>query len=422
MSSWVSADLNSGFTLNNLPYGVYSVGDSPRHVGVAVGHHVLDLHVLAREHVLDGLGFDATALLEPTLNKFASLGKPAHRALRSFLQELLKPETSLNLTLKDNQALKGLALVEQKDVVLHLPMDIGDYTDFFVGPHHAENCAKLLKTKGDKFAPNFMNMPLGYHGRASSVVVSGTPVYRPNGQVSLQGAQTLSKCQQLDFEVEFAAFIGRGNPHGTSIGVNEAEDHIFGVVLMNDWSARDIQFAESTPLGPFNGKNFCTTISPWIVPLEALEPFRTAPMHPGPWLPYLTQDREDTVYDIPVDARIQVNSETYHAVRCNTKNVAFSFAQMVAHHTVGGCPMRPGDLLGTGTLSGATREEVGCLLEVSQHGTQPYEMGGIGSTGGNIQRGYLEDGDRVSFSAQATRPGSDPVNLGVCQGQIVVSP
>ena len=139
MSSWVSADLNSGFTLNNLPYGVYSVGDSPRHVGVAVGHHVLDLHVLAREHVLDGLGFDATALLEPTLNKFASLGKPAHRALRSFLQELLKPETSLNLTLKDNQALKGLALVEQKDVVLHLPMDIGDYTDFFVGPHHAEN-------------------------------------------------------------------------------------------------------------------------------------------------------------------------------------------------------------------------------------------------------------------------------------------
>lgn len=302
MASWIPIEDGSDFSLQNLPYGVFSTDDLDQRIGVAIGDYVLDLKALAQEKVFAAIDFDSSTLEEPTINAYASLRKSVHHDVRKLMQDILSESTLLGPVLRDHRDRRDRVLVPLSRAKMHMPMHIGDYTDFFVGLYHAQNVcgnprlmifldALAIANAGGKccdifrpgmgLPPNFSSLPVGYHGRASSVVISGTPVHRPRGQIVLNGIPTESLCQKLDFEVEFAAFIGRGNKMGSRIGVNEAEDHIFGVVLMNDWSARDIQQWESTPLGPFNGKNFCTTISPWIVTLEALEPFRTTPLTVG---------------------------------------------------------------------------------------------------------------------------------------------
>nr|KAK5438584.1 hypothetical protein LTR18_008560 [Exophiala xenobiotica] len=422
MASWVTEE-TSNFSLQNLPYGVFSIKGSKPRIGVAIGDYVLDLTVLAEEGVFDDLDFDITTLKQSTLNEYAALAKSVHSGLRHRLQKLLEKDTRSGKVLRDNQGLRDKALVPLDSAKMHLPMIIGDYTDFFVGLHHAVTCAGLVKPGStiEQLCPCFYNLPIAYNGRASSVVVSGTSFHRPNGQFPVDGNVVSGPCRKLDHEVEFACFIGRGNAMGSPIGVDAAEDCIFGFVLMNDWSARDIQMYEATLMGPFNGKSFCTTVSPWVVPPEALEPFRVAPKAMPRELPdYLVEKNQRSVYDIPVRATLGANGQRYRIADCNTNNVIFSFAQMIAHHTRGGCPLRTGDLVATGTLSGPKRENAGCLLEQTLGGTDPYEMAAENSTESNVRRAYLEDNDTVEFTAQVTGPdGIGNVGFGVCSGKVL---
>ncbi|EXJ69400.1 fumarylacetoacetase [Cladophialophora psammophila CBS 110553] len=425
MDTWVEDHHQSGFSVQNLPYGIFSAPERDRRIGVAIGRHILDLKVLAEKGTFAALDIDKTTLEEQTLNRYAALGQGVHRKVRAFLQSILRADTSLGRFLRDDAALKKEALVPRQKAEMHLPFDIGDYTDFFTSPYHAQNVGALRPRPlpGTQPPESMYNMPLGYHGRSSSVVVSGTPVRRPRGQFLVNEAPAFGPSQKLDFEVEFAAFIGKGNEHGIAIPVVEAEEHIFGVVLMNDWSARDIQSTEATPLGPFNGKNFCTTISPWVVPLDALELLRTKPVpsHTS-LLPYLQEARKDTVYDIPIDVFLELDSQEYHLVQGNTKNILFSFAQMIAHHTAGGCPLKSGDLIGTGTLSGSTPSELGCLLEATRNGSQPLEGSTLDVHKRKISRAWLEDGDVIKFRVGNTGSNGRHVDFGCCEGKVVPQP
>ncbi|KAH8893598.1 fumarylacetoacetase [Thozetella sp. PMI_491] len=421
MLSWVPIGDDSDFSLQNLPYGVFSTRATEQRIGVAVGGHVLDLKLLARSHIFVSLGFDTSTLEEPTLNKYSGLGRKVHRKVRALLQDILRYDTSVGHVLRDNAVLREQALIPVQEVQMHLPMAIGDYTDFFTSPYHARNCTDIFRP-GQDLPPAFFRQPLGYGGRSSSIVVSGTPIRRPRGQFVQNGEAVFGPCQKLDFEVEFAAFVGQGNADGTPIDVRDAEDHIFGFVLHNDWSARDIQKAEATPLGPLNGKNFCTTISPWIVTPEALELYRAKTIKPGNLLPYLDEQEKDSVHDIPIDVHLEVGSVRYEVAQCNTKYTCFSFAQMLAHHTAGGCPMRPGDLLATGTLSGPTRPSLGCFLESSWDGTRKCELTGTCSTDKPLSREWLQDGDVIHFTARRKCiDGPGYVGFGACSGQIILS-
>ncbi|KAH8808016.1 hypothetical protein F5884DRAFT_857573 [Xylogone sp. PMI_703] len=424
MASWIPVKEDSDFSLRNLPYGVFSANGSGPRIGTAIGEFALDLKVLAQDGVFNDLNFVTTTLQEPTLNPYAALGKDVHREVRKRLQQILEKDTKLGNILRDNQDRRNRSLIPLSTITMHLPMVIGDYTDFFIGLAHAQNSASIARPGKtlEEIVPSFFGLPIAYHGRASSVVVSGTPFHRPKGQYVIDGKPQSGPCQKLDFEVEFACLIGQSNKMGDAIDVNNAEDHIFGVVLMNDWSARDIQFWESSLLGPFNGKNFCTTISPWVVPLDALEPFRTAPKLPDrELLPYLVQEKKESVYDIPVKVTLEANSEKYYVSTANTNNVIFSLAQMIAHHTRGGCPLRTGDLIATGTVSSEPLRERGCFLEMTQHGTVPYEIEAISSSK-NANRYYLEDGDIVEFTAQLKGPdGQGNVGFGACTGQVLAA-
>ncbi|KAF2428300.1 fumarylacetoacetase [Tothia fuscella] len=423
MASWISVHDNSDFSLHNLPYGVFSVNRSRPRIGVAIGGYVLDLKVIAQDQILGDLEFNTQTLEEKDSNAYAALGKDVHTRVRKRLHQLLEAETTLGSVLRDHQDRRNRSLVLLSNVTMHLPVKIGDNTDFFVGLHHAENVCGPIDGSAE-ICPSFFDMPIAYHGRSSSVVISATPVHRPKGQFVEDGKPVSAPCRQLDFEVELALVVGQGSKMGSSIDVKEAEDHIFGVVLMNDWSARDIQLWESTVLGPFNGKNFCTTISPWIVPLEALEPFRTAPSKPDrELLAYLTQKEVESAYDIPIQVTtFEVNNEKYDAGKCNTNNVIFSLAQMLTHHTRGGCPLRPGDLIATGTLSGPTQSELGCLMEATRHGTESYEMQAMSSSKGKISRKYLENGDIIEFTAQARgKDGLGNVGFGKCSGKVLAA-
>ncbi|KAK6371289.1 hypothetical protein LTS17_009020 [Exophiala oligosperma] len=426
MASWIEIKEDSDFSLRNLPYGVFSTdGSKPPRIGIAIGDHVLDMSVLAADGVFDDIGFDVKTITgETTLNSYAAQGKDVHSKVRKRLQDLLEKETKLGSLLRDNQGRRARALVPMNSVKMHLPMAIGDYTDFFIGLHHAVICADVIKpgAKIEQLCPCFYNLPVAYNGRASSVVVSGTPFHRPRGQVPVENGQIVSgPCRKLDFEVEFACFIGKGNAFGQEIKVDQAEEHIFGFVLMNDWSARDIQFYEAPMMGPFNGKSFCTSVSPWVVPLDALEPFRTLPSEtPRLLADYLTGKKTKSAYNIAIKATLEANSERYDIATCNTNNVIFSFPQMLAHHTRGGCPLQPGDLVATGTLSGPTKAESGCFFEQTRGGKEPYELKALKMGKGSVQRGFLEDNDTVEFRAQVSLgDGLGNVGFGVCGGKVL---
>jgi fumarylacetoacetase len=414
--SFVEVGSGNHFPLENLPYGVFrpSEGGDPR-PGVAIGDLVLDLSVIAAAGLFNGpLLSSSTCFSQASLNAFMALGRPAWKEARATLQKLLSADEP---TLRDNAPLRAKAFFPTSEVKMEVPAVIGDYTDFFSSKEHATNTGTIFRGPENALPANWLQIPIAYHGRASSVVISGTDIHRPRGQtMPPTGEKTpgFKPSGLLDFELEMAIFIGPGNELGSPVTVENAADHIFGFVLMNDWSARDIQKWETVPLGPFLGKNFGTTISPWIVTLEALEPFICeAPVQDPAPLPYLTETKR-TSYDIPLQVAIQPEGETKASVVCrsNFKYLYWTVSQQLAHHTINGCNLRSGDLLASGTISGPEPGSLGSFLEQSWAGTKfiSLEHGGT--------RKFIQDGDDVIMSASCQGEGFT-VGFGECRGKVL---
>jgi len=425
--SWIEAanDPACDFSIQNLPFGIFSdARNSARRVGVAIGDSIVDLAVLQASGLLRlpgtgtrtdaGVAASEQVFSRDTLNDFIALGRDAWRSVRIQLSGLLSRETA---TLRDDVALRERALVPQASATLHLPVQIPGYTDFYSSKEHATNVGSMFRDPKNALLPNWSEMPIGYNGRASSVVVSGTPVRRPNGQLKLpdQERPVFGGCRKLDIELETGFIVGRGNALGEPIACADAEAHIFGMVLLNDWSARDIQQWEYVPLGPFNAKTFATTISPWIVTLDALEPFRSpAPPRPGgdlPPLPYL-QAPGDGAFRITLEVwlRSSIMPAPVRVSQSDFVSLYWTLSQMIAHHTSNGCPLVPGDLIGSGTVSGPEKQNQGCLLELTHRGAHPLQLP-TGET-----RAFLEDGDEVILRAYCEREGCVPIGFGDCRG------
>ena len=425
LHSWLDAanDPACDYPVQNLPLGVFSrraSDDRPR-VGVAVGESVLDLSALHRAGLFAGTPVGSkNVFAQPALNAFLALGRPAWTALRERLCELLDTNTA---ALRDDGALRDAALVPLIEADLHLPVVIGDYTDFYASAHHATNVGKMFRPDSAPLLPNYKHMPVGYHGRASSVVLTGAPVRRPMGQTKADDAQTptFGPCRLLDYELEMAAVVGAGNALGSRIDIRRWRDHLVGMVLLNDWSARDIQKWEYVPLGPFNAKNFASTISPWVVTFDALAPFAVGPPARGPEDPpnldYLTPPGD--AFDITLEVLLQsqqmrdAGAPPMRVSRGSLEDMYWTVAQMLAHHTSTDCNLRPGDLLGTGTVSGPRDDSRGCLLERTWRGTQPLTL----PTG--EARKFLADGDTVIIRGFCEREGFRRIGLGECVGTIL---
>ncbi|MGM0875864.1 MAG: fumarylacetoacetase [Bacillota bacterium] len=394
MKSFIATTPESHFPLQNLPYGIFQPkGKDPR-AGTAIGDFVLDLSVIDDAGLLNGTGAEKKNLFScSSLNNLMAQGRPVWTTVRAKLQHLLSANTP---DLRDDEELRSKAFHRLTDVEMLLPADIGDYTDFYASKEHASNVGTMFRGKDNALMPNWTHLPIGYHGRASSIVPSGTKIRRPSGQRKPKDSENpiFAPSIQLDFELEIGWFIGPGNHLGEPVPVDKAEEHIFGLVLVNDWSARDIQAWEYQPLGPFLSKNFATSISPWVVPLEALEPFREAGPRQDPEpLSYLQQTK-DGAFNINLEVHLTPENmeETTRITKTNFQYMYWSIAQQVAHHTITGCNMRPGDMHASGTISGPERDERGSLLELSWRGTEPIQL----KSGG--ERSWIEDGDKLTIS------------------------
>ncbi len=389
LRSFVPVDAASDFPIQNLPYGVFSTAALPTpRVGVAIGDFVLDLWELEQDCRLPvrNLGVFST----PSLNPFMALGPKVWSQTRARISELLRHDHD---ELRDNPGLRQRALVPMAQAKLHLPFTVAGYTDFYSSKEHATNVGVMFRGKDNALQPNWLHMPIGYNGRASTVVVSGTKVRRPRGQLKPPTAETPSfgPCQRLDFELEMGAVIGQPSPMGEMLTEAQAEAMIFGFVLLNDWSARDIQQWEYVPLGPFQAKAFATSISPWVITREALEPFRLqGPRQDPAPLPYLQQAQPNN-YDLQLDVALRAASmnEAVNICHTNFKYMYWSSVQQLVHHASSGCAMNVGDLLGSGTISGPEKSQRGSLLEISWNGTEPIDL----SDG--IKRTFLEDGNSL---------------------------
>ncbi|MDE3185967.1 MAG: fumarylacetoacetase [Acidobacteriota bacterium] len=421
--SWITSanDPVSDFPIQNLPYGVFCHRGETR-IGVAIGDRILDLRACVREGLLAGLADELVAACgAEVLNPLMSLGRGAWRGLRARITELLDADEA-------SKAMQGRVealLVPMREAVMQLPAQIGDYTDFYASIHHATRVGRLFRPE-NPLLPNYKHVPIGYHGRASSIVVSGQEIRRPRGQTKPSaGEPEFGPTKSLDYELEVGVFVGPGNALGRSIPIAEAEEHVFGLCLVNDWSARDMQAWEYQPLGPFLAKNFATTISPWIVPMEALAPFRVrgperAADDPAPMAHLRSPSAETDGFDLTL--RVYLESRQMRQAGAapillstgNLRALYWSIAQLVTHHASNGCNLRPGDLLATGTVSGAATGSEGCLLEKTR------EHGPIALPGGEL-RTFLEDGDRVTFRAGAQRAGMPRIGFGECAGTIAAA-
>jgi fumarylacetoacetase len=423
MTSWLQIPKNSPFSLANIPFGIISSQSTSKVGAIAIGDHALNLSAfgsLGGFSHLSEFQQHIGVFNQPTLNDFAALGRPVHRQVREYLQDVFRADTKFPQVLKDNAALRDAALLPLSQVTNHVPMQIGDYTDFYAGLNHAYNIGVLFRGPDNALQPNYKHLPVAYHGRASSVVPSGTPLHRPQGQILANPAAnpkvpTFSPCKKLDIELELACFISKPNDLGRPVPIDEAEDHIFGLVLMNDWSARDIQAWEYVPLGPFNAKNFGTTITPWVVLIDALEPFRAPGLEPAnreSLLPYLREKRAEGAYEIPLDVEVtNAGGQPTVISNSNARNLLYSFPQMVAHHTITGCNLRTGDLLGSGTISGTEPKTEGSFLEQT-NGKTPLKLAD------GSERMFLEDGDTVILRGMAGTEGNY-VGFGDCVGTIL---
>ena len=407
MKSWV-ASANSAetpFPLNNLPYGVFSVGDGDRHCGVAIGDMILDV-TAAEEAGLITLG-DVAVFDVPYWNDVMDLGRDAWADSRAQLTALLAEGGNTDAP-----------LVAQTDATMHMPFAVSEYTDFYAGKHHAMNVGTMFRGPENALPPNWLHIPIGYNGRASSVVVSGTDITRPNGQTKAPDADmpSFGPCKRLDIELEMGAVVGGSNELGQPITVGEADDMIFGYVLLNDWSARDIQAWEYQPLGPFQAKAFATSISPWIVTTAALEPFRTSPPErEKDLLPYLHEPKP-MLFDIDLSVTMApMGGAATTVAATNYNRMYYSAAQQLAHHASSGCAMSAGDLLGSGTISGPEKPERGSLLELTWGGKEPMTLD-TGET-----RTFIQDGDTLTLHGAAKGDGFQ-IGFGTCTGTILPAP
>jgi len=412
--SFIEVSPDSHFPIQNLPFGIFQPkGGKPR-AGVAIGDLIADLSVLEELGHFRSPEFQGRKpFSEDSLNGFLALGRPAWRKARAVLERLLSSKTPI---LRDNARLRARIFHSQEKVTMKLPVRIGNYTDFYSSYHHAHNVGTMLRGPENALMPNWKWLPVAYHGRASSVIASGTDVRRPSGQTKAPdaAAPTFGPTKSLDYELEMAFLVGPGNSLGDSVPIGRATDHIFGLVLMNDWSARDIQAWEYQPLGPFLAKNFATSISPWVVTLEALEPFRKPlPRQDPKPLPYL-RAKNDFTFDIQLEAQLRTPSmDAPHVItRTNFQNLYWSISQQLSHHTVSGCNLEPGDLLASGTISGATEESRGCMLELTWRGANPLKLPN-GET-----RKWLEDGDRLTITGWCQGDGYR-VGFGEVSGRIL---
>ena len=427
LRSWVeSADADGNdFPIQNLPLGVFAHGDgtAPR-VGIAIGDRILDVGAARDAKLLSG---DAAAAAErcrgPRLNDLMALGRDAARALRLGASRLLRRDGELA---RRAESVADRILVPMNAARMQLPFEVGDYTDFYASVYHATNVGSMFRPD-NPLLPNYKWVPIGYHGRASSIVPSGAGVRRPRGQVrdDASAPPQVRASRRLDYELEIGIVIGAGNALGVPIPIGEAERHIFGVCLVNDWSARDLQTWEYQPLGPFLAKNFATTVSPWVVTLDALAPFRApalerAPDDPQP-LPYLSspEDRRSGGIDLTLEVTLasaamrERGDAPLRVSRGSFATMYWTAAQLVTHHTVNGCNLQAGDLLASGTVSGPTRDSAGCLLERTWRGTEPLELPG------GERRSFLEDGDEVVMRAWCERDGFRRIGLGECRGVVL---
>ncbi len=394
-TSFIPVAPESHFPIQNLPYGIFSTADTAPRAGVAIGDFVLDLAVLEANGLLNTNYFD-----QATLNAFMAAGRLEWTAVRQTIQQLLDAN---NPTLRDNADLRTRALIPMAEVSMHLPAAIGDYTDFYSSKEHATNVGTMFRGKENALMPNWLHLPVAYHGRASSIIISGTDIHRPKGQTIPGDATTpqFGPSRLMDFELEMGFFVGPGNELGEPIPVEKAHEHIFGFVLVNDWSARDIQKWEYQPLGPFLAKNLATSISPWVVTLDALEPFRCpSPKQDPTPLPYL-QSQGDWAYDINLEVHLQSEQMETPMTIChsNFRYLYWNICQQLTHHAVTGCNMRPGDMLASGTISGPTEDSYGSMLELTWRGTKPIALPS-GET-----RKFLQDGDRLSMTGWSQGDG-----------------
>ena len=394
--SFIVVAENSDFPLQNLPYGVFQPQGEHARVGVAIGTEVLDLAALEAAGLLPTGAQNVFG--QTSLNAFIALGRPVWQQVRARLQQLLSADCA---ELRDNAALRAQAFYPQASVSMLLPIEVPGYTDFYSSKEHAYNVGCMFRDPKNALMQNWSELPVGYNGRASSVVVSGTDLVRPSGQIKLPNEErpVFSACRKLDFELETGFIVGKATALGEPIAIEEAENHIFGMVLLNDWSARDIQQWEYVPLGPFNAKTFGTSISPWVVTLEALAPFRCAsPVQEPQPLPYLRENTANN-YDINLQVAIAANGSETVISNTNFKHMYWSMMQQLTHHTIAGCNVRVGDLMGSGTISGPEKDSRGSLLELTWNTTEPLTLEG------GEQRGFLEDGDTLIMRGHCQKDG-----------------
>jgi fumarylacetoacetase len=417
LRSWVESanDPATDFPIENLPFGVFrrAAEEDDAHIGLAIGDSIVDLARCYEAGLLEA-NDEATqaACTAPFLNELMVLGGDASRAVRHTIAAMLMEGSMMRSELEPH-------LVKMRDAGMLLPCAIGDYTDFYAGIHHASNVGSMFRPD-NPLLPNYKWIPIGYHGRVSSIVMSGRPFHRPNGQTrpDPERPPQFGPSQRLDYEMELGAFIGPGNALGDAIPAARAEEHVFGLCLVNDWSARDIQTWEYQPLGPFLAKNFATSISPWIVTLDALDPFRVAPFErpegdPRP-LPYLASNGRSG-FDITLEVWLRTARMTAPVLlsRGNSRDLYWTIGQLVTHHASNGCSLRPGDLLASGTISGTTKESRGSMLELSWGGKEPVALPN------GEERRFLEDGDEVIFRAYCEATGHRRIGFGECRGVVL---
>ncbi len=411
LKSWVKVPANSDFPIQNLPFGIFKTQYLSAVAGVAIGEYVLDLVYLQEKGFLDGLGLPVGIFNQEYLNAFIGLGRKRTSEVRDRVSELLRDD---NDELKANLAARELALIPMEEVQMRMPVQIPNYTDFYSSIEHATNVGTMFRDPENALLPNWKHLPVGYHGRASSIVISGTPIHRPKGQIKLPELESpiFSPTKKLDFELEMAFVTCANTQLGTSISTKQAEDNIFGMVLFNDWSARDIQNWEYVPLGPFLGKNFASTISPWIVTLDALEPFRVSgPIQDPTVLSYL-QFEGNKNFDIQLDVILRTGSDETIISKSNFSYMYWNMCQQLAHHTINGCNIQVGDMYASGTISGKESKAFGSMLELSWNGKNPIRLNN------GSERHFMEDGDTLILRGFAER---DEVRIGFgeCVGQIL---
>lgn len=392
---WVDVPENSDFSIYNLPFGIFSTKTKGPRIGIAIGNEILDLSAVAKLGHFDSIKIDKKVFTSSTLNTFISCGKSKTSRVRKKVQQLLSSSKS---PIKGKRGI----LIPQSKATMHLPVTVGDYTDFYSSIEHATNLGKMFRDPKNALLPNWRHIPVGYHGRASSIVVSGTPLHRPKGQVMPLGKDkpVFKASGRLDFELEMAFIIGKDSKLGEGIPTQKAEEYIFGKVLFNDWSARDIQKWEYVPLGPFLGKNFGSSISPWVVTMDALEPFRVkGPVQKPRVLPYLRYEGLRN-FDIKLEVAIQPKGKAATVVsRSNFKYMYWNMSQQLAHHTVNGCNVKVGDMMASGTISGRDKNSYGSMIEISYAGKKPITLES------GDQRAFIEDEDTVIMKGHCEKDG-----------------